>query len=542
LDFAWKWRSSVCVGVLDWRPQPWAAKLRYLFEDFLLDTDQRELRRGENVLAVGPKVFDLLVLLAGNRERVISKDDLITAIWNGRVVSESALTSCINAARVALGDSGAEQRIIKTLPRKGVRFIAVVQDAPRLGGATGAAAASAGEPRPTLDLPDKPSIAVLPFQNMSGDPEQEYFADGMVEDIITALCRIKSLFVIARNSSFAYKGKAVDIKQVGRELGVRYLLEGSVRKAGGRVRITAQLIEAESGTHIWADRFDGGLEEAFEFQDKVTSAIAIALQPHVAMAEQARAIRKPTISLTARDLFYRALSYSLFAAEETREALRLCKLAIEADPSFADAHALAAMCHVGMHNRGQPHDEAEGTLFARRAVELAADDAYPLAAAAYYNMIVLHECVYASDLAERAVALNSNSAFAWAARGWAVHFLGRHEEAISYMHHVMRLSPIDVRFPEFFHILAWAHFSLKRYGEALSWAQKCLAYDPNHHVALLSAVVSLAALGRIDEAVPLVNTLRKRGFWSTLSVTRWPGTIEDQALFTDALRKAGAAL
>jgi TolB-like protein len=210
--------------------------LRYLFESFALDADRRELRRGDDLVPVEPKAFDLMVHLIANRERVVSKDDLIAAIWNGRIVSDSALTTCINVARSAIGDSGGAQRLIKTLPRKGFRFVGVVREEERPGGVAVTSAPSA--PR----LPDKPSIAVLPFANLSGDPEQDYFTDGIVEDIITGLCRMGWLFVIARNSSFTYKGRAVDVKQVGRELGVRYVLEGSMRKAANRIRITAQLI------------------------------------------------------------------------------------------------------------------------------------------------------------------------------------------------------------------------------------------------------------------------------------------------------------
>jgi TolB-like protein len=220
--------------------------LRYLFEEYAFDIDRRELHRGADVVSIAPQVFDLLYYLIRNRERVVSKDDLIKTIWNGRIVSDAALTTRLNAARTAIGDCGEEQRLIKTLPRKGFRFVGQVQEAQWPAGA-----AAADNPiesqKPALALPAKPSIAVLPFQNMSGDPEQEYFADGMVEDIITALSRFKSLFVIARNSSFTYKGRAVDMKRIGRELGVRYVLEGSVRKVANRVRITGQLVDTATG-------------------------------------------------------------------------------------------------------------------------------------------------------------------------------------------------------------------------------------------------------------------------------------------------------
>src|ERR1700676_4553031 len=228
--------------------------LHYLFEEYAFDTDRRELHRGADVVSVAPQVFDLIDYLIRNRERVVSKDDLIKAIWNGRSVSDAALTTRLNAARTAIGDSGEEQRFIKTLPRKGFRFVGAVREAKEPAGA--AVADNQVEfQKPDLALPDKPSIAVLPFENMSGDPEQEYFADGMVEEIITALSRFKSLFVIARHSSFTFKGRAVDIKEVGHRLGVRYVLEGSVRKASGKVRITGQLIDAAAGANIWPHAF-----------------------------------------------------------------------------------------------------------------------------------------------------------------------------------------------------------------------------------------------------------------------------------------------
>lgn len=226
------------------------AALLYSFEKFLLDSGTRELRRDRELLPVEPKVFDLLSYLIANRERVVSKDDLLAGVWNGRIVSDTALTTCLNAARTAVADSGEEQRLIKTLPRKGVRFVGAVCEGDRPSDPAIASDSRVESSKPALTLPDRPSIAVLPFENMSGDPKQEYFADGMVEEITTALSRFKSLFVIDRNSSFTFKGRAVDIKEVGRKLGVRYVLEGSVRNALGKVRIAGQLIDAATGADI----------------------------------------------------------------------------------------------------------------------------------------------------------------------------------------------------------------------------------------------------------------------------------------------------
>src|SRR6516165_3963370 len=276
--------------------------LRYLFEDYAFDTDRRELHRGADVVSVAPQVFDLLDYLIRNRERVVSKDDLINAVWNGRSVSDAALTTRLNVARSAIGDSGEEQRLVKTLPRKGFRFVGQVREAREAARPNPGAA-----PEIVPPLPDKPSIAVLPFENMSGDPEQEYFVDGLVEEIITALSRFKLLFVIARNSSFTFKGKAVDIKEVGRRLGWRYVLEGSVRKAAGKVRIACQLIDAVTGAHIWADRFERDLTDVFALQDEVTVAVVSAIQPKLLQAEIALATRRRPENLTAYDCYLRGM-------------------------------------------------------------------------------------------------------------------------------------------------------------------------------------------------------------------------------------------
>jgi len=262
--------------------------VQFLFEDHTLDIDRRELRRGSQQIAVEPQVFDLLAYLVQHRERVVTKDDLLEAVWAGRFVSESNLTTRINAARKAIGDSGQEQRLIRTVSRKGFRFVGVVTSAAEK---VSDVPPSTAPTQMVLPLPEKPSIAVLPFQNMSGDPEQEYFADGMVEEIITALSRFRELFVIARNSTFTYKGQAIDVKQVGRELGVRYVLEGSVRKSANQVRIAAQLIDAATAAHLWADRFNGGMDDIFDLQDRVTGSVVGALAPKLDEAEIERAKR-----------------------------------------------------------------------------------------------------------------------------------------------------------------------------------------------------------------------------------------------------------
>ena len=397
-----------------------------------------------------------------------------------------------------------------------------------------------------LPLPDKPSIAVLPFQNMSGDPEQEYFTDGMVEDIITALSRFKSLFVIARNSSFTYKGKAVDIKQVGRELGVRYVLEGSVRKAGGKVRITGQLIEAATGAHLWADRFDGPLDDIFELQDKVTSSVVAAIAPRLEQAEIDRSEREPTESLDAFDLYYRAIqSFRRFTRQGNEEALRLARQAISLDPSFAAAYGVALACYTQRHDENwlKDDDVAEGKQYALRAIEVGADDAFALARAAHFFSIILRDAGTAEVIADQAIAVNPNLAEALRIRGWVSSLLGQHERAIEQFHYAMRLNPLD---PQIYFAdggLALANFLLRRFEVALSWATKSLARQKNYVPGQRYAMMSYAMLGRIADAQIMLARLREAGNISmTISqirkrIAHWRQ--EDAELYIEACRIAG---
>src|SRR6266516_5967665 len=327
-----------------------------------------------------------------------------------------------------------------------------------------------------LALPDKPSIAVLPFTNMSGDPEQDYFDDGMVDDIITALSHFKALFVIARNSSFIYKGRVVDVKQVGRELGVRYVLEGSVRKAANRVRITGQLVDTATGAHLWADRFDGGLGDVFDLQDQVTESVVGAIAPALEKAEIERAKRKPTGSLDAYALYLRGLPrfYQVASRQANAEALRLFNSAIELDPDFASAYGRAAFCYVIAKANGwisvTPSEIAEVTRLAQRAVELGKDDAIALAAGGYALAFVVRDLGGGAALIDRALVLNSNLAEAWFYGGWVKNYLGEPEPAIERFARAMRLSPLDPRVTATRAGTAHAHLFLGRYDEAASWA------------------------------------------------------------------------
>jgi TolB-like protein len=522
--------------------------MQFLFGDFALDIDRRELTRGEEPVSVGPQVFDLLVYLVRNHERVVSKDELLAAVWNGRIVSESTLTSHINAVRKAVGDSGNEQSLIRTVARKGFRFVGAVREE------SGTAATRSGRPAsmrassaPALVLPDKPSIAVLPFQNLSDDPTQEYFADGMVEDIITALSRMRWLFVIARNSSFTYKGHAVDVKQVGHELGVRHIVEGGVRRAANRVRITAQLIDATTGTHLWADRFEGTLDDIFDLQDKVAANIVGAIARRLEQAEIERAKRKPTENLDAYDFFLRGMaSFHRRTKEANSEALELFYRAIELDASFASAYGMASWCYAWRKINGWMCDRsqeiAEGTRLARRAVDLDKDDAVALARGGHALAHLAGEVDDAIAFVDRALALNPNLAAPWYLGGFLRVFRGESEVAINHFTHAMRLSPLD---PETFRMragMAFAHLFASRFDEALSWAEAAFRELPSFLPAVSIAAASNALAGRMDEARGVMERLRELD--PALRVSNLKDWIpirrpEDFAKWSDGLRKAG---
>jgi TolB-like protein len=412
-------------------------------------------------------------------------------------------------------------------------------------------AASAALPDTTklLPLPDKPSIAVLSFTNMSGDPEQEYFADGMVEDIITALSRFKALFVIAGNSSFTFKGRAVDVKQVGRELGVRYVLEGSVRRAANRVRITGQLVDTATGAHLWADRFDGGIGDIFDLQDQVTESVVGAIAPAVEKAEIERAKRKPTESLDAYALYLRGLArFSQVAGRErNEEALRLFNSAIELDQDFASAYGRAAVCYALARSSGwisgTANEIAEVTRLAQRAVELGKDDANALTGAAWGLAHVVRDLGMAAALVDRALVLNSNSAEAWYLGGWLKNWLGESAAAIERFARALRLSPVDSLVIGKRSGTAHAHFFLDRYDEAASWAAMALQDNPDFQPALRISAASNAMAGRPEQAHKAVARLRQVN--PALRVSNLKNVIgpyrraEDISRYEEGLRRAG---
>jgi adenylate cyclase len=371
----------------------------------------------------------------------------------------------------------------------------------------------AAEDRPSLPLPDKPSIAVLPFTNISGDPEQEYFADGMVEEIITALSRVKWFFVIARNSSFTFKGRAVDIKQVGRELGVRYVLEGSVRKAGNQVRITGQLIDATTCRHVWADRFEGGIEDVFDLQDRITESVVGVIEPNVLLAEIGRAKAKPTGILDAYDLYLRSLPFRYSGTREgTEEAMGLLLRAIAIDPQYAVATAGAALCHCvcvlqRWEERGS-EGAIEGVRLAREALAANPEDTPTLSQAGYALSYLAHDHDAGLAAIDRALQANPNSAESLHWSGWIRCYIGAPHSAIEHFRRAIRLSPLDANIPWIDHGLSFAYLMLGEYGEALSWATKAVALMPAWEASHRGVVASLALLGRLDEARAAACRLR----------------------------------
>ena len=396
-------------------------------------------------------------------------------------------------------------------------------------------------------LPNKPSIAVLPFNNLSGDPEQDYFADGVVEEIITALSRMRWLFVIARNSSFTYKGRPVDVKQVGRELGVRYVLEGSVRKAGNKVRITGQLVDAAAGVHLWADRFDGALEDIFDLQDQVTAKVVSAIAPRLETAEIERAQRKPTESLDAYDYYLRGMAgLHQWSREGNNAALVNFHRAIEIDPKFALAHAMAARCFPQRKGSGwvvdKAREAAEAERLARRAVELGGDDALALSTAGFVIGYIARDFNTAAVLIERGLQLNANMAWGWLYGAWLGVWRGDPDLALERIDRAMRLSPHDPQFFVMQGIAAYAHYVAGRYAEALSWAERAVFERSDYVTGLRVLAASAAMTGHDGQASDAIARLRELDADLHLSNLRDVVPLqkpEDLSRMAEGLRKAG---
>jgi len=528
--------------------------LDFRFDQFEIDLGQQELRRSGRPVHIEPQVLDLLAYLVRNRDRIVSKDELIDAVWQGRVISDAALSSCVSAARRAVGDTGEDQRFIRTAPKRGFRFVGEVDDdaSPPADDAAVARAMSASDPRDAeaatvLDLPDKPSIAVLPFQNMSGDPEQDYFADGLTEDIITGLSRQHWFFVIARNSTFTFKGQAVDVRKVASQLGVKYVLEGSVRKVADRVRVTGQLIDAAHGVHLWADRYDRELADIFELQDDITNRVIGSVGPQILAAEAARIRRKPPQSLDAWDLVIRALPHMWrVTADEQRRAQELLQRAIALDPEYAHAHALLGWTYVSLFNleADRPIGEYTDKALAAGARAVHLDNEEP------WGHLVLglgHARRRRPELAlthlSRAVELNPSFALGHAGLGYAMACGGQPARGLESLEQAQRLSPRDPFLAIYAPTVQYmALFALERYEEAVAVCRATAALHPNHAGAWRLMTVSLGLLDRTEEAkAALAHTLTLQPDLSSAHVEA--NTVfadpADRSRFLLGLRKAG---
>jgi len=533
----------------------------FCFEGYALDLRRGCLRNEEREVELRPKSFDVLRYLLENAGRLVAKDELIRAVWPNVIGTDESLTRCVSEVRFALQDQS--HRIIKTVPRRGYLLAAAVSHPalePGGGGlppvsapaalvrAEAPATAASRETRGYAgvsvrpSLPDKPSIAVLPFQNMSAEPEQECFADGIVDDITTALSRFKSLFVIARNSSFVYKGKAIDIKHVGRDLGVRYVLEGSVRKAAGKVRISGQLIDALSGIHLWADRFEGDLSDIFALQDEVTVNVVSAIQPRLLQAEvELAALRRPN-DLNAYDLCLRARMqlYSL-NRDAVAHAIRLCSRAQELDHRYGHAALLAAFSH--MHNVTQgwavdPKSElSEAVRLLRLALSVDGNDPEALAGLGRMTAYLTGDFDTATEMVDRAIVLNPNSWIAWEQRGETFNSTGDFREAIRSFERAIRLSPLDPFIFGTYAAMGLAFIGLGRFDDAIEAAKKALRREPLHRGALRCLASALANLGRELEAREAAARLLE--LVPNFCISEWTAGRRRSQVYVDGLRKAG---
>jgi len=533
----------------------------FRFANFEIDVARQELRRAGDLIPVEPQVFDLLVHLVRNRNRIVSREELIDAVWKGRVISEATLSSRVSAVRRVIGDNGTDQALIRTHHKRGFRFVGLVDDEKRareLPAANSVQQKSVSEDResqrqsatalrPALALPDKPSIAVLPFQNRSGDSVQEYFADGLTEDIITGLSRQRWFFVIARNSSFAFKADASDVRKVASELGVRYVLEGSVRKASGRVRVTAQLVDASKGINLWADRYDRDLANIFELQDEITNRVIDSVGSQIIVAEAARVQRKSPQNIEAWDLVMQALPHMWrMTVDEQCLAQDLLQQAVELDADYAHAHALLGWTHLCMFNLNTRMPISE---FTRKALE-SGERALALDEQDHWGHLVVGLGYTRRRRPEPAVMhlsksleLNPNFALGYAGLGYAYACGGEPERGLESLEQAQRLSPCDPFLAIYAPVARYmALFGLKKYEETIAVCRAYAALHPNHAGAWRLMTTSLGLLGKIDEAKEaLARTLTLQPDLSSAHVAN--NTVfanpDDRARFLLGLQKAG---
>ncbi|WP_334363928.1 MULTISPECIES: winged helix-turn-helix domain-containing tetratricopeptide repeat protein [unclassified Bradyrhizobium] len=516
--------------------------MRFNFDNHILDTDRRELHRGGDLVAMQPQVFDLLVHLLKHRDRVVSRDDLIALVWGGRIVSDSTLDSRINAARNAIGDNGKEQRLIRTIPRKGVRFVGDV-NGPYNAQVT--LPIEAEQPPAGLALPDRPAIAVLPFDNMSGDQEQEYFSDGISEDIITALSKLRWFFVIARNSSFTYKGKPVHMRQVAAELGVRYVVEGSVRRSGDRVRITAQLNDTATGSHIWAEHYDRDLTDVFAVQDEITDAIVTAIEPQIYAAENFRSRRKPPNSIDAWDLVMRALSHHWRVTQPDSLAARaLLERAIALDPDYGQALALFATnhmfgVHLGWTDLATAAPVAEQAALAAIAADSEDAWAHTALGSVYFSTRRLDHSLAEFELA---LQLNPNFSLAQGYYALGLSYTGRWMDAYAATQRAIRQSPRDPSSAIYYGVAAYAQFVGRNYQEAIALAREATRQRGDLTGAYRVLTVAAGMTGQIELARAALQELRRTQPNISLAwiATQLPWKLDaDREHYLEGFRRAG---
>jgi TolB-like protein/cytochrome c-type biogenesis protein CcmH/NrfG len=517
--------------------------VHFHFSDHTLDTNRRELRRGCAQIAVEPQVFDLLTYLVQNRERVVSKDDLIASVWCGRIVSDSTLTSRINAARRAIGDSGGEQRLIRTTARRGIRFIGAVQTRPQ-----GGEPARAGESPafgPAVPPADRPAIAVLPFCNLSGEPEQEYFSDGISEDIITALSKLRCFLVVARNSSFSLKGKAMSMRRIAEELGVGYVVQGSVRKYGDCVRITAQLVDAATGSQLWAERYDRKLSDVFAVQDEITDAVVAAIEPQLYAAENSRARRKPPENLDVWDLVVQALShYWRVTREDNLITQALLEQAIAIDPNHGRALGVLAVSQTFGANMGWANMATAAPAAERAALAaIRADTDDPWAHHALGG-ICLHTRRFDDALAELQLALrlNPNFALAQGSYGLVLTNCSRWEEGSDAARRALQLSPCDPFVAIYSGIAAYAEFVGRNYDAAMRLAREAIRQRSDYVGAHRVLTAAAAMAGETDLAKAALQELRRTQPNISLAWIARHAPIKHEAArehYLEAFRRAG---
>jgi len=542
--------------------------VNYKFGPYSLDVDRQELQLGTERVAVEPQVLDLLQYLICNRERVVSKDDLIENVWHGRIVSESTLTSRITMARKAIGDSGDQQQSIRTIARKGFRFVAAVREYPspvemqadrgeyaavedlrprsvssppskQMGRSSpkrlvsvaavciafiaGVGAVFWFAPWPLKDepasvermafpLPDKPSIAVLPFINMSDDTSQEYFVDGITEDLITDLSKLSSLFVISRNSTFTYKGKIVTVRRVAEELGVRYVLEGSVRRVSNDIRVNVQLVDATTSGHLWADRYDGRLDNVFALQDRITKKIFAALAVKLSPVDQEKLDRKETYNIAAYDAFLKGWKYyRQWTPSDFREALPYFLKAIELDPQYGRAYAAIASIYTEAYQRAWDWSHVVGVSaeampglageYLKKALEYPTPLAHQVASKWYVILLFSEQAI---TEAARCISLDPNDAVGYAAMATALIYSGKPEEAVDFVNKAIRLDPNNIS--NYLFTMGMAYFGLEQYQLAVSFFER--AFKLNPELGLVQRAYLAAAyvhLGKKDRAIEELN-------------------------------------